>query len=91
MVDGPNSTPSFGQPSRSTLWCQECGRFQACSPVGAMRYARLGWPMCCGEVMSNLAARQSWAARSPAVSRRFEEEKPKEGRPGEGPPEAPIG
>ena len=33
MIDDLNPSWSFGQSSRSTLWCQTCGRFQACSPA----------------------------------------------------------
>ena len=88
MIDDLNPSWSFGQPSRSTLWCQTCGRFQACSPASAMRYARVGWPRCCDHAMSNLDGRDSWAAGSPDGVKQGEEERPEEGRPGDGPSEA---
>jgi hypothetical protein len=76
MLDGLNSTPPFGQPSRSTLWCQTCGRFQTCSPASAIRYARIGWPRCCGHAMSNLPTHDRMAAQDLGETNGSETEKP---------------
>jgi hypothetical protein len=36
----------------SQLWCGACGRVEECPPDAFDRYARDGWPRCCGQVMS---------------------------------------
>lgn len=35
-----------------TIICSECESTAECSLADLLRYARRGWPRCCGEVMS---------------------------------------
>jgi hypothetical protein len=47
----PQETPPDAPGRSYVMWCGECGLIQMC-PIGdAWRYAREGWPRCCGEVM----------------------------------------
>jgi hypothetical protein len=41
-------------PPRALLLCTSCGRSDACDPAELPRYAREGWPHCCGGAMGFL-------------------------------------
>ena len=56
-----SSAPASSAPTVSTgpelrrlrlLRCAQCGRVRWCPLRDVVRYARRGWPVCCGEVMS---------------------------------------
>ena len=42
-------------PSPHEVQCGVCGRSTDCTPADLLRFARDGWPRCCGEVMFLLA------------------------------------
>jgi hypothetical protein len=37
---------------RFVLYCRVCGRAERCPPGDVSRYVVVGWPACCGEVMT---------------------------------------
>jgi hypothetical protein len=47
----PRKAPPHAPWASHVLWCGECGATLACSPGDVLRYARGGWPRCCGRVM----------------------------------------
>ncbi len=53
MHSDPDHQPPSGRPC--LLWCSACGRRVTCSPEDLLRYARHGWPDCCGQVMGYLS------------------------------------
>jgi hypothetical protein len=47
-VSDPNATP----PRVSLLRCLTCGNTVECRPADLLRMMQVGWPKCCGEVMT---------------------------------------